>query len=59
MPMVAGTGIKNKLLEALRPTASPVLRSPLAIQKPSLTDGVDVLSSAKPQLPTWLWFVGR
>ncbi len=41
-PMVAGTGIKNKLLEALA-NGLPCVASPLAIRGTSLTDGVDVL----------------
>jgi glycosyltransferase involved in cell wall biosynthesis len=40
--MVAGTGIKNKLLEALA-NGLPCVASPLAIRGTSLTDGVDVL----------------
>lgn len=41
-PMVAGTGIKNKLLEALA-NGLPCVASPLAVRGTSLTDGVNVL----------------
>lgn len=41
-PMVAGTGIKNKLLEALA-NGLPCVASPLAIRGTDLTHGLDVL----------------
>ncbi len=41
-PMVSGTGIKNKLLEALA-NGLPCVASPLAIRGTSLSNGTDVL----------------
>ncbi len=41
-PMVSGTGIKNKLLEALA-NGLPCVASTLAIRGTDLTDGIDVL----------------